>query len=158
MDHIDLSGWQAPDGKGVDDCVRIVRGTPEMIERLVVEVPSGRGFCLGDITINGNPIHFGGQIAECITVKLVGVGHILPKPVKTTPSNPRSRGYIDAFQPSIVSLTRSFKQAVPPGNVEAFQGQGTAEMLTNMTKPLTQKLARAAGSKGSRKRLMFSRR
>ena len=39
MDHIDLSGWELPDRKGVADCIDIVRGAPGMIERLVVEVP-----------------------------------------------------------------------------------------------------------------------
>jgi hypothetical protein len=57
MDHIDLSGWEVPDGKGVEDCVRIMRGTPDMIENMVVEVPAKRNFTVGDITINGTPIH-----------------------------------------------------------------------------------------------------
>lgn len=43
-----------------------------MIERLVVEVPSETGFTVGDLKIAGIPIRYGGQIAECITVKLVG--------------------------------------------------------------------------------------
>ncbi len=43
MDHIDLAGWQAPEGVRVADCVRVERGTPGMIERLVIEVPSGGG-------------------------------------------------------------------------------------------------------------------
>ena len=73
MDHIDLSGWSAPDGRGVADCVRIVRGLPQMIERMVVEVPAERGFDISDLNIAGSPIRYGGQIAECITVKLVGI-------------------------------------------------------------------------------------
>ena len=56
MDHIDLSGWVAPDNGDIADCVRIVRGLPDMIERMVVEVPAGRKFDIGDITIAGNPI------------------------------------------------------------------------------------------------------
>src|SRR5207248_248006 len=71
MDHIDLSGWQAPDGRDISDCVRMVRGVPGMIERLVVEVPSERKFTVGELTIAGMPIHCGGQVAECITVKLI---------------------------------------------------------------------------------------
>jgi hypothetical protein len=75
MDHIDLSGWEAHDGKGVADCIKVTRGTLGMIERLVVEVPKERGLTVSDITIGGVPIEYGGQIAECITVKLIGVAH-----------------------------------------------------------------------------------
>ena len=43
-----------------------------MIERLVVEVPTSTGRTASDIMIGGEPIRYGGQIAECITVKLIG--------------------------------------------------------------------------------------
>jgi hypothetical protein len=142
MDHIDLSGWVAPDGEAVDDCVRVVRGTPEMIERLVVEVPLARGFRVGDITINGEPIRYGGQIAECITVKLVGVGHILPKPVKTRPSKPLSRGVIDPFQPKTVANTKHFEDPLPVGTIEAFKGQGAAEAILGPDQPSSVKMTR----------------
>jgi hypothetical protein len=126
MDHIDLSGWEAPDKEGVSDCVRIVRGLPGMIERMVVEVPAGRGFDLGDLTIAGAPIRYGGQIAECITVKLVGVANILPAPIDRAPVGPRSRATIDPFYPRTVDGV-SANQPVPPGFVEAFLNQGTVE-------------------------------
>jgi hypothetical protein len=71
MDHIDLAGWHVPGGLSPQDCVRVIRGRERMIERLVVEVPTGE-FDVSDITIGGIPIGYGGQIAECITVKLVG--------------------------------------------------------------------------------------
>jgi hypothetical protein len=72
MDHIDLGGWEVPGGVDPHDCVKIVRGKPDMIERLVVEVPRESGHSVSDITIGGEPVRYGGQIAECITVKLVG--------------------------------------------------------------------------------------
>ena len=72
MDHIDLSGWEVPDGIDPHDCVNIIRGKPGMIERMVVEVPAGSSRFVSDITIGGEPVRYGGQIAECITVKLVG--------------------------------------------------------------------------------------
>ena len=43
-----------------------------MIERMVVELPPGSTHTVSDITIGGEPVRYGGQIAECITVKLVG--------------------------------------------------------------------------------------
>ena len=72
MDDVDTSGWSLPDGILPADCVRIVRGEPGRIERLVVEVPPETGRTLGDLLIGGEPLRYGGQIAECITVKLVG--------------------------------------------------------------------------------------
>jgi hypothetical protein len=73
MDHIDLSGWAAPENRDARECVRILRGTHDMIEHLVVELPSSWNCTVSDLTIAGVPIQFGGQIAECITVKLTGV-------------------------------------------------------------------------------------
>ena len=65
MDHIDLTGWEIPDGIAPQDCVSVVRGQGRFIERLVVEVP-GERFDVSDIRIGGVAIAFGGQIAECI--------------------------------------------------------------------------------------------
>jgi hypothetical protein len=124
MDHIDLSGWQAPDGGNVSDFVRIARGSPGMIERLVIEAPMGRKLSVGDLTIAGTPIRFGGQVAECITVKLIGVANIVPKPLKTPPVGINGIGYIDPFNPRTVSVTRSPADPLPPGTIEAFHLEG----------------------------------
>lgn len=132
MDHIDLSGWEAPDKKSLSDCVRIIRGTPGMIERQVVEVPRQRGFQVGDITINGIPIRFGGQIAECITVKLIAVANIVPKAVPVYPITTQAVGVIDPFNASVLSGARSEK-TILPGYVQAFRGQGTIEMANTAT-------------------------
>jgi hypothetical protein len=72
MDHIDISGWTMPDGVDPKDCIKILRGKPGYIERLVVEMPEGARAPLANMTIGGEPLRYGGQIAECITVKLVG--------------------------------------------------------------------------------------
>lgn len=128
MDHIDLSGWAAPDGKGVDDCVRIVRGMPNLIERLVVEVPAERGFSVSDITIAGEPILYGGQIAECISVKLVGVAHIGAQPVQNQPLPCQQRCVIDKAHASRLASPIGITSPVPIGDVVAFVGQGAAEM------------------------------
>jgi hypothetical protein len=127
MDHIDLSGWWSPDGTSISDCVRIVRGLPGMVERMVVEVPASRGFDVGDLTIAGEPIRFGGQIAECITVKLVGIANILPKPIDRPAVGPGNLPIIDPFDPRTV--TRAVAgQGVPPGFREAFLGQGAGDL------------------------------
>jgi hypothetical protein len=123
MDHIDLSGWTAPDGRSVADCVRIVRGTPGMIERLVIEPPADRDFTIGDIQVAGVPVRFGGQIAECITVKLTGVANIVPQSVNGALVGPQSRGYIDFFHPQAVGGIDAAAR-LPIGSVEAFLNQG----------------------------------
>ena len=65
-------GWQTPDGSDPKDFWKIVRGDAAHGLRAVYEVPAAKGFTVGDITINGLPIAFGGQIVDFITIKLVG--------------------------------------------------------------------------------------
>jgi hypothetical protein len=123
MDHIDLSGWEVPGGGDASDFVRVARGTPGMIERLVIEAPPGHRLRVGDLTIAGVPIRFGGQVAECITVKLTGVASLLPQPVRRQPVGPARRGYLDPFYPRTVALSRA-SGPLPPGNVQAFRDEG----------------------------------
>jgi hypothetical protein len=132
MHHIDLAGWAAPDGRPVGDCVHVVRGGGDMIERLEVRVPAERGFNVGDITIGGEPIRHGGQVAECITVHLVGMAA-----APGTFNNPGSAGAIAV--PSIACTARccidpndarSLNRPVPrdkptpAGQIDALQGEG----------------------------------
>jgi hypothetical protein len=70
MDSIDTTGWSCPDGSNPADYVTYVRGSQGRNSRIEVEVP-GRRFSVGDITIGGTRIEYGGQIAECISVNLV---------------------------------------------------------------------------------------
>jgi hypothetical protein len=128
MDHIDLSGWEAPDGKGVSDCVRVLRGTPDLIERMVVEVPEGRNFSVGDITIAGEPIRFGGQVAECITVKLIGLAHIVAPPVVRSPVDASVRSSIDPSYANLIRRAVAIAAPLPPGTIEAFLHQGGADI------------------------------
>lgn len=127
MDHIDLSGWAAPDGGDVFEYVRVIRGMPQMIERLVVEVPEERGFTLGDVTIGGVPIAYGGQIAECITVKLIGLANPQNPAIVNAPTRCERRCRIDPAY--AVSLKRPLKisEALPPGTEQAYVNQGLTE-------------------------------
>ena len=74
FDDLSTGGWQAPDGSDPKSYWSYVRGTDDKPVRAVYEVPEGRGFVVGDITINGRPIEFGAQIADFINIKLTGVG------------------------------------------------------------------------------------
>ncbi len=69
----DASGWLTPDGANAVDFWTIARGTKYMILRATFEVPEGRNYVVGDIQIGGDPIEYGGQIADSMLVKLTGI-------------------------------------------------------------------------------------
>jgi hypothetical protein len=74
IDSLDTTGWKKPNGSPVDPGYwQIFRGVTGKILRAVYEVPAGEGFAVGDISIGGEKIEFGGQIAEKITMKLTGL-------------------------------------------------------------------------------------
>ncbi len=68
------TGWKTPDGSDPRSFWRYIRGTDRKPVRAEFSVPDGTGFVVGDITINGKPIDFGGQVADFITMKLTGLG------------------------------------------------------------------------------------
>ena len=123
MDHIDTSGWRTPDGSDAAEYVCIVRGSPGMIERLTVEVPPERCFSLGDITIGGTKIDYGGQIAECITVKLVGAAAKLGS-VKNAPVHCAGRCCIDPHN-TVELKNVPNRTPSPAGTVDAFSTQAS---------------------------------
>jgi hypothetical protein len=123
MDHIDLAGWAAPDGGTVDDCVRVVRGANNLIERLEVSVPAARGFMVSDLTIGGEPIRFGGQIAECITVHLVGVAGA-PGTFRNPSIACTGRCCVDPANAVVLGRSVSWDDPTPAGQVDALQGEG----------------------------------
>lgn len=69
----DDTGWTKPDGKPAGNYWRIVRGVPGAALRVEYEAPASEGFVVGDIRIGGRLIEFGGQIAEHLTVTIVGI-------------------------------------------------------------------------------------
>jgi hypothetical protein len=74
----DDTGWTKPNGQPVGNYWKPVRGNaplpgqPGHVLRLEYEVPASEGFVVGDIRIGGRPIKYGGQIAEHVTVAIVG--------------------------------------------------------------------------------------
>jgi hypothetical protein len=70
---LSVPNWVAPDGSDAKSYWKITRGTPEKALRAVYEVPAEKGFTVSDITIDDQPILFGGQIADFITIKLTGL-------------------------------------------------------------------------------------
>jgi hypothetical protein len=126
MDHIDLTGWEPPKGISVQECAKIVRGSPGMIERLVVEPPADSGVSLSDFTIAGEPILYGGQIAECITVKLVGGGTRLGS-VHNGLTTCVSRCCLDPHFASRLGGEIPLNVPTPFGQVDAFSANGRIE-------------------------------
>jgi Dyp-type peroxidase family len=123
MDHIDTNGWELPGGVDPQECIRIVRGSPRMVERLLIEVPINTGLTLSDLTIGGQPLRYGGQLAECITVKLVGAAARLGKITDNAPTGCQYRGMLDPNQPSELVLS-DIRAPLPPGYVPAFELEG----------------------------------
>jgi hypothetical protein len=122
MDHIDTSGWATPDGsKDVAECVHVDRGCAAkgMIERLRIEVPPKLGFTVGDITIGGTKIDHGGQIADCITVKLIAgatnLGAVRNLPIPCT-----GRCCVDPQNAVLLNRGVPLKNPRPAGTVNAF--------------------------------------
>jgi hypothetical protein len=126
MDHIDLAGWETPDNSSPEQYVRIIRGQPGMVERLEVAVPPERDFSLEDITIAGVPIQYGGQIAECITVKLVGVANLVPNRPPVPVIKTTNRGLLDPEWPLAVRRPSRSGPALN-GMVDVYVGEGREE-------------------------------
>ncbi|MEY9606271.1 phosphatidylserine/phosphatidylglycerophosphate/cardiolipin synthase-like enzyme [Bradyrhizobium japonicum] len=66
-------GWTTPDGEDARKFWKYVRGKDDHFVRATFEVPSGRGYTVGDILIAGRKIAFGAQIVDFITIKLEGL-------------------------------------------------------------------------------------
>jgi hypothetical protein len=73
FDDLSTAGWVTPDGSDPKSYWRYVRGSVDHPVRAVYEVPEERGFAVGDITIDGNPIEFGAQISDFISIKAIAV-------------------------------------------------------------------------------------
>jgi hypothetical protein len=110
MHHIDLAGFTTPGGEPVPaEFFQVLRGDADdgLIERAVFEVPDGEGYVVGDLTIGGLPIEYGGQVAEHITVNFVGTA-AGPGSFRNTPVPPatsccqstQEAGWLHYVQPS----------------------------------------------------------
>jgi hypothetical protein len=91
IDGIDDTGFLKPDGSPVGDYWRVLRGFAGGTVRATYEVPAGEGFVVGDITIGGQNIEYGGQLAEHVTMKVVGVA-CRPGSFSNTPQAGGGRG------------------------------------------------------------------
>ncbi len=70
IDGLITGGMRTPDGTAPADFWTIERGNRAHILRASYEVPRNRGYVVGDITIGGQPIRFGSQLAVRVRVRL----------------------------------------------------------------------------------------
>jgi hypothetical protein len=114
MDHLDMTGWEIH-GEPIDaDWFQVVRGQPGLIERAVFEVPSDKG-TVSDVRIAGELVRFGGQLAERMTVKLVGLAAIGAH-FTTRPAQFGSRAIADPQNPWMV-ISLPAEDEVPFGTI-----------------------------------------
>jgi hypothetical protein len=121
IDHLDMSGWEGPDGNPVDPSwFQVVRGQRKMIERAVFEVPASEGFTVSDITIGGVSIVYGGQLGEHMTVKLVGLASE-PGSFSNRPIGCEKGACADVVNPAFLYVRKAGDPCVE-GTVPAFAG------------------------------------
>lgn len=115
MDHLDMTGWTTTDGEPIDhNWFQVVRGAPGLIERAVFEVTEPR-LTVSDLLIAGEPIRFGGQLAERMTVKLVGIA-ALDAGFTNRPARFTSRAWADTDNTWMVRSAGLYEDP-PPGTV-----------------------------------------
>ncbi|KAF9459656.1 hypothetical protein BDZ94DRAFT_997828 [Collybia nuda] len=74
--YIDSINWgliNPPAGHDEDDLSefwKYTRGKNGKYMRAEFEIPEGQGYVLGDITVNGTPLQYGGQLADYIKVSI----------------------------------------------------------------------------------------
>jgi len=121
IERVDTAGWELPGGLQAADCVHVERGGPGGITRLVVAMPTDE-HDLADLRIGGVPVTFGGQVAECVAVRL----HVdaTLRDGEFTPGRLRlpEAGAIDPCGGETIHTP--LLQPRPPGMVRAFAPRG----------------------------------
>jgi hypothetical protein len=113
-----------------------------MIERLVVAPPAGSSKMVSDLRIGGEPVVYGGQIAECITVKLNGGAHGIGTVANNLMLACTDRCCASA-QNGLELATVDLGTPLPAGAVAAVTPEGGDPAPAGRTR-LTQSLAMAA--------------
>jgi hypothetical protein len=72
LDDFTAVGFKTPDGTDPKAFWSFTRGAGDRPVRGVYEVPADKGYVVGDITIDEDAIEFGGQLADFLSVKIIG--------------------------------------------------------------------------------------
>ncbi|ONH62304.1 hypothetical protein CcI49_02700 [Frankia sp. CcI49] len=73
FDDLSTAGWESPDGSDPKRFWTYTRGEEGHPVRAAFEVPASENFTVSDIRVGGQPIRFGAQIADFISIRLTGV-------------------------------------------------------------------------------------
>jgi hypothetical protein len=73
IDRFAIGGMETPDGEDPAAFWTVERGRPTHVLRASYAVPPERGYQVGDITAEGQPIRFGAQLADRVTVRLTAL-------------------------------------------------------------------------------------
>jgi hypothetical protein len=84
IDGLITGGMATPDGANPASFWKIERGRKGHAVRAAYEVPKGRKYVVGDITIGGRPIEWGGQLAVRVRIRIDAL-------VKPASHRPRSK-------------------------------------------------------------------
>lgn len=123
IDHVDTSGWELPGVADASACCRIVRGQRGHVLRMTVEAPAGAGCRLNELTIGGEPLAHGGQIAECVTMRaslLALTQWQQPGPSRLAQAQAQAQGYVLPSSPALLQLRLAGAAAVA-GSIPVFR-------------------------------------
>lgn len=73
IDGLSTGDFETPDGSDPAGYWTYLRGAEGFGVRAVYEIPEDAGFTVSDVTVEGEPIRYGAQIVDHITVKITGV-------------------------------------------------------------------------------------
>jgi hypothetical protein len=90
IDGLITGGIETPDGEDPASFWAVERGTPTHTVRAAFEVPEdgGRDYVVGDITVDGRSIEFGGQLAVRVRVRIEAVAKPGVQPPGREPCEP----------------------------------------------------------------------
>lgn len=125
FDDLSVAGWETPDAADAKQFWRFLRGRDGFFVRAVFEVPPERGYTVSDIKINGRAIQFGAQIADFITMKLVGLATRIGQ--------------------STIEPMTGCRARRPPGEAESAEAEGVPSLAEAVAFSLAQRTARGLG-------------
>jgi hypothetical protein len=100
--EIDPQPIEIPGGIAFEDCWKVSRG--DRVRRMILNaefsLPEGSGFELEDVLVGGEPLRYGGQLAELITIVIHGLGleRSGPAPTRACEARCCQYGNIPALQ------------------------------------------------------------
>jgi hypothetical protein len=158
MHHLNLAPFSTPDGKPLtEDYFRVIRGdaSQHLIERAVFAVPEGAGFTVSDLLVGGEPIRFGAQVAEYMTVHLVALA-AAPGSVAVSQQEPRASGAV-TLQPATDVQYQALGTLPPPPRRPVFTAPPMADQASDgqgaAAKVAAPRVAVTSGRHGYRHRL-----